>query len=209
LTQGGSKQRRVRFPLAWIRGRAPLRLLHVVKTLDPALKSPARAMLQLAAMHQRHGHGAEVFTFDPPSVPWVRDFPLPVHVREAYAPGSICPSRYGRWLGERHGSFDAVIVHGMRGPHVRATWAALYGTRTPYFIIPQGELGGRSLFRGIREMLGWPCVLRDAAGVIFASAAEKKRAYGASILHLGKAHIIPEWTEERFVRAVTGFGRRT
>lgn len=147
-------------------------------------------------------------SFDPPEAPSIREFPLPVYARGELWPGSgFCPGFAG-WLRERCRDFDVVFVHGLRGDQARATWRALYGTLTPYYLIPHGELSGWPALRGIRERLGWPCVLRDATGVIFTSAAERERADRSSGLHAGKAHLIPEWTAAAFAEALAGFGRR-
>jgi hypothetical protein len=155
-------------------------------------------------MHISLGHRAEVATYDPPASPWAREFPLPVYARGGLFRGSSRSPGFARWLRERCRDFDAVIVHGMRGRHVRATWRALYGTMTPYILVPHGELRGWALFRGLREMLGWPCALRDATGVLFGSASERERADRSSNLHASKSRVISDWRSKAFVEAVAG-----
>jgi hypothetical protein len=159
-------------------------------------------------MHHGRGHRAEVASFDPPNAPGVKGFPLPVYARGELWPGSGYSPGFADWLRERCRDFDVVLVHGMRGHHARATWRALYGTLTPYLLIPHGELTGWRALRGIREGLGWPCVLRDATGVIFTSAAERERADRSSGLQAGKAHLVPEWTGAAFAEVMAALGRR-
>lgn len=182
--------------------------MHVVRTIDPAREGLIRDLRQLAGVHRGRGHRAEVVAFDPPDSSWATEFPLPVYTRGGFWRDSSYAPGFSAWLRERCRDFDAVIVHGMRGPQARATWRALYGTLTPYFLIPHGELKGWPALRAIRESLGWPCVLRDASGVIFTSAEESAQADRSSRLHLGKAHLVPEWTATAFVDAIASFGYR-
>ena len=97
-----------------------------------------------------------------------------------------------------------MIVHGLRGYQARAVWRALYGSLTPYFVLPHGELRGWPVLRGVRGWLGWPCVLRDARGILFASEEEKAAADRSSALHRDKSHVIPGWKAEAFIAAVRG-----
>jgi hypothetical protein len=191
---------------AWIGGRAPLRILHVVPTVDSARAWPVPDLRQLAAIHQGRGHRAEVATFDPPTPAWLRAFPLRTYSCPGFRAGPRPSRGFAFWLRERCRDFDLVLVHGMRGQHVRATWRGLYGTLTPYFLIPHGELQGWPLLRGVREMLGWPCVLRDATAVWFTSVAEREGADRSSRLHVDKDHVIPAWTSTAFVEALGRFG---
>jgi glycosyltransferase involved in cell wall biosynthesis len=185
-----------------------LRLLHVAGTIEPTSGGPAVAVGRLAVVHRIRGHRAEVATFDPPGSPWLRDFPLPVYARSWALPGPDRPRGFAAWLRERCRDFDLVIVHGMRGGHLRATWRALYGTLTPYLVVPHGELQGWPPLRAVRAALGWPCALRDATGVLFTAAGERERAERSSLLPLGKSQELAEWTAEAFVAALDRFGYR-
>jgi len=173
-----------------------------MRTIDPAKQPTGQALRHLAALHLCHRHRAEVVSFDPPASPWVRDFPLPVHARGTLVRGWGCSPGFAAWLAERRRDYDAVIVHGLRGYHAEAVWRALYGSLTPYFIIPHGELRGWASLREIRRWLGWPCVLRDARGVLFASDAEKAAADRSSGLHAEKSHVIADWNADAFIQAV-------
>jgi hypothetical protein len=205
-TDQGARPPAWRRATAGIGGRAPLRVLHVAASVDPTFPWPVPVLRRLAAIHRSRGHRAEVATFDPPGSAWLREFPLPTYARPGLRPDSGYSRGFASWLRERCRDFDLVLVHGFRGPHVRATWRALYGTLTPYFLIPHGELRGCPLLRGVREMLGWPCVLRDATAVFFTSVAEREAADRCSRLHVDKDHVVPEWTTAAFVEALGRFG---
>src|SRR5690606_3812364 len=86
------------------------------------------------------GHHVEAATLDAPDAAFLSELPVTVHALGRNSTG------YGRspaliaWLRANAARFDAVIVHGLWQYPGLATWQALRGTRTPWFVYPHGML---------------------------------------------------------------------
>lgn len=139
---------------------------------------------QSSAILANRGHQVEVISLDSPMDPWISEFPVPVHALGPGRGGYGYAPRFSEWIKERHGEYDAVIIHGLWQYSSLGVWRALHGTTTPYFVFPHGMLDpwfNRAYpLKHIKKLLYWPWaeyrVLRDAAAVLFTSEEERRLA---------------------------------
>lgn len=161
-----------------------LRLLHVIRTVNPAFGGPIEGLKQLAAVNLRVGHSVEVLSLDAPSTEWVRSCPIPCH---AVGPAWLnygYSSHFVPWLRANAHRFDAVVVNGIWQYNAFGVWRALHGTSTPYFVYTHGMLDPwfkRTYpLKHLKKWLYWPWadyrVLRDAAAVLFTCEEERRLA---------------------------------
>ncbi len=163
----------------------PLRILHVISSVNPQGGGPIEGLVQLARVNGRHGHHIEVASLDDPQAEWVQRCPLPCH---AMGPSHIGKYRYSPrlvpWLQANRDRYDVVIVNGIWQYHAFAVWRALSGTSTPYFVYTHGMLDPwfkrRYPLKHLKKWLFWPWaeyrLLRDAAAVFFTSEDERRLA---------------------------------
>ena len=157
-----------------------MRLLHVVRSLDPVHGGPIEAVRLMTQALLDQGHQVEIASLDDPSDPRVS---LPV-VPHCLGPGrgnfGYAPS-FVPWLRDNHLRFDGVIVHGLWQYQGYGVRKALHGTATPYYVYPHGMLDPWFKYeypgKHFKKWLFWPWgdyrVLRDAAAVLFTCEDEK------------------------------------
>jgi glycosyltransferase involved in cell wall biosynthesis len=120
--------------------RGPLRVLHILPSLDPRMGGVAEAVVQLVRHMTPLGCASEVVTLDAPDGPAFDRVDAPVH--------RVGPGRgfYGLslplvcWLRANRARFDAFVVHGIWQFHSVAAWSGVIGSRTPLFVFPHGML---------------------------------------------------------------------
>jgi glycosyltransferase involved in cell wall biosynthesis len=125
---------------ASVASRGPLRVLHILPSLDPRSGGVAEAVVQLVRHMTPLGCASEVVTLDAPDGPAFDRVEAPVH--------RVGPGRgfYGlslplvRWLRANRARFDAFVVHGIWQFHSVAAWSGVVGSRTPLFVFPHGML---------------------------------------------------------------------
>lgn len=161
-----------------------MRLLNVIRSVDPVHGGPAEGLRQSIAATRAMGHSEEVLTLDAPGDACVGSFPATVH-----ALGPV-GSTYGRterllpWLRAHAADYDAVVVHGLWQHHGWSVWRALHGGPVPYFVYPHGMLDPwfrrRYPLKHAKKLLYWWAaeyrVLRDASAVLFTADEEKRLA---------------------------------
>ncbi|WP_374256840.1 glycosyltransferase, partial [Aquabacterium sp.] len=127
------------------------------------------------------GHSVEVASLDDPADRTLDDYPLPLHRLGPgisawnYSPGLL------PWIRRNHARYDSVIVDGIWQYYCYATWKALKGTDTPYFVFPHGMLDPwfkeTYQLKHLKKLLFWHwCefrLLRDARAVLFTCEEEK------------------------------------
>ena len=162
----------------------PLRILHVIGSVNPAAGGPVEGVKQLSRVNADYGHTIEVLTLDDPSSPWLDKIGFPVHAMgPAFTHYAYCP-RLVPWLRAHHRDYDVVIVNGIWGYNAFGIWRALRGTSTPYYVYTHGMLDPwfkyRFPFKHLKKWLFWPWavfpVLRDADGVFFTCEEERRLA---------------------------------
>lgn len=158
-----------------------MRLLFVIRTLDPAWGGPVEGLRNLTAQARKRGYEVEVVCGDSPAAPSVARWDLKVNV-----PGSGSVGRYGyspaldAWLADNLPRFDAVVVHSIWMYFSYAVWKATRRTGTPYFLFIHGALDPwfkRTYpLKNIKKIIYWKLfehrVLRDAERVLFTTEEE-------------------------------------
>ncbi len=162
----------------------PLRILHVIGSVNPAAGGPIEGVKQLSRVNSDYGHTIEVLTLEDPSSPWLDKIGFPVHAMgPSFTHYAYCP-RLVPWLRAHHRDYDVVIVNGIWGYNAIGVWRALRGTSTPYYVYTHGMLDPwfkyRFPFKHLKKWLFWPWavfpVLRDAHGVFFTCEEERRLA---------------------------------
>lgn len=170
----------------WGQERAPMRILQVARTLNPANGGTQAAVNQLTRSLSRLGHMVEVVTLDAPSDPWLPKIPTKeLHVmgpgRGAYGhvPGLV--TRLKAIVDD----FDAILVHGIWTYGSRAVSAACRESSTPYFVYTHGALDPwfkrHSPIKHVKKQLYWLLSerrsLSNARAVLFTNEFERDAAY--------------------------------
>ncbi|MBC7955551.1 MAG: glycosyltransferase [Cytophagales bacterium] len=175
-----------------------MRLLNVIRSVDPASGGMAEGLRQSVLATRAMGHVEEVLTLDAPHEAWVRSFPATTH---AIGPAA---GLYGHsqqlvpWLRDNAQRYDAVVVHGLWQFHSLAVHRALRAGPVPYFIYPHGMLDPwfkrRYPLKHLKKWLYWPWadyrVLRDAAAVLFTAAEEARLAAQSFWLYRAKPAVV-------------------
>ncbi len=158
-----------------------MKLLRVLRSLDPASGGPAEGVRQITPHLAALGVETTVVTLDSPHSSWLIDQPFkaiglgPVLGTFGYRPGL---PRLIRDLAYQH---DRVIVHDFWQYNALATWRALRGTSIPYYVYTHGMLDPwfkqTYPLKHIKKWLYWPWanyrVLRDAKAVLFTTEQER------------------------------------
>ena len=161
-----------------------MRLLNVIRSIDPALGGTVEGLRQQVMATAALGHRPEVVTLDGDADAGVATFPAPTHALGPVASHYGYSRRLVPWLRENAADYDAVIVHGLWQYPSFATWRALHGAAVPYFVYPHGMLDPwfkrRYPLKHVKKNLYWPWaeyrVLRDAAAVLFTADEEARLA---------------------------------
>jgi len=175
-----------------------MRLLNVIRSVDPASGGMAEGLRQSVAATRAMGHEEEVLTLDAPHDDWVRSFPATVH---AIGPATGLYGHCNRlvpWLRDNAPLYDAVVVHGLWQFHSLAVRRALKGGPVPYFIYPHGMLDPwfkqRYPLKHLKKWLYWPWadyrVLRDAAAVLFTAGEEARLAAQSFWLYRARPAVV-------------------
>ena len=176
-------------------------ILHVIRSVNPALGGPVEVVKQISLIHREMGLNVEVATLDAPKAAWARSFPVPVHALGSgdSTTGYGFSKKLVPWLTENRGKYDAVVTHGLWQFHNVGTWRALHGTDTPYFVFPHGMLDPwfkraypvkhfkKSVYWALRERH----VLRDAKAVLFTCEEERLLAAGTFKSYACNEKVIP------------------
>lgn len=165
-----------------------MRILFVIRTLNPAWGGPVQGFKNLSLQAQKHGLDVEVVCVDDPSSPWLKGWHLPVH---AVGKGSLGMYGYSaqldRWLAANIQKFDAVVVHSIWMYFSYAAWKAAKRHQVPYYLFIHGALDpwfqqyypSKNLKKKIYWRLFESKVMRDAAAVLFTTEEEKQLAHNA------------------------------
>jgi len=158
-----------------------LKLLRLIRSLNPSGGGPMEGVRQITPHLASLGVTTTVASLDPPDSPWLQDQPFqsiglgPVAGGYGYRRG--LPARI-RALAQQH---DVVIIHGTWQYHAYATWRALHGCGIPYFVYTHGMLDPwfkhTYPLKHLKKWAYWPWadyrVLRDARAVLFTTGQER------------------------------------
>lgn len=163
----------------------PLRVLHLISSLNPALGGPSEGLRQLAVGLASLGARPCIVTLDAPEAPWLA---LPDAQAVGLGPAWRGTFAYAPqlipWLRRHAGEFDAAVVHGLWQFHGPAARLGLRAAGVPYFVFPHGMLDPwfkhEYPLKHAKKSLYWwlaqHAVLRDAAAVLFTCEEERRLA---------------------------------
>ena len=174
----------------------PVKVLHVISSVDPRGGGPVEGVFSSSEVWFRHGHERHIVSLDPPRAPWVATARAPTRavgpdgalyrLARAWIPWlryGYTPRLVG-WLRANAPNYDAVIVNGLWNYASFGAWRALRRGQTPYFVFTHGMLDPwfnrayptKTFFKRIFWRLFERRVLRDAAGVLFTCEEERRLA---------------------------------
>lgn len=168
-----------------------MRILHVIRSLDPRGGGPIEFMNSISAEWAKSGHDCDLVTLDASTDPLVSRSPLTTFALGTEATSGYVSGRgYGYsprlvpWMREHAAFYDIVIVHGLWNYASVGSWRGLRNTGVPYFVFTHGMLDpwfNRAfpikaavktvLWKGLENR-----VLRDACGVLFTTTEERDLA---------------------------------
>ena len=165
-----------------------MRLLHVVRTLNPELGGPSESVRMFVRAHQRAGNEVEVATLDDPAAGPAGDayqslVGCPVHACGPARANYFYSKRLDEWLLANYQRFDGAIVNGIWQYHGVAARRALKG-RKPYVVFAHGMLDpyfkNRYPLKHLKKLVYWILqehrTLNGAQAVCFTSEEEKRIA---------------------------------
>jgi glycosyltransferase involved in cell wall biosynthesis len=172
---------------------APLRVLHVIPSVDPRDGGPSRAIaiieralaatgVEVTTLATDHGIGSTAAAHAPTAAQGTRR----IYAHAWLTPYKVAPGLVPRLIEEvpRH---DVVHIHSVFSfASTAAAWVA-HGKRVPYVVRPLGTLSGyglrarrRVVKRASMALVEAP-MLRRAAAVHFTSGAERDEALGLGL----------------------------
>jgi glycosyltransferase involved in cell wall biosynthesis len=175
-----------------------IRYLHVIHSIDPRGGGPRESIKQLTAVALKLHHMVEVLVTEPPDPAWVAEYSCPIHYAGPSYLGYGYAPRLTGWLKANAQRYDAVVVDGIWQYHSLATWRALRGTATPYFVFTHGMLdpwfNREYPLKRLKKLMYWPWaeyrVLRDARAVLFTCEEEKRLARESFGLYRAKECVV-------------------
>jgi glycosyltransferase involved in cell wall biosynthesis len=175
----------------------PMRMLHVVSSLDPKYGGTAEAVRGMLH-YSPEGYQNEVVTLDDPAAPFLHEEGVPVHALGPPVSGYCYTPRLIPWLKANRDRFDGVVLHGMWQYCGYAVWRTMSG-RVPYVTFTHGMLDPyfkrASRMKHLKKWLYWlPVeywVLRGAGRVLFTCTAEAELAKQSFWLHHWKPWVAP------------------
>ena len=165
-----------------------MKLLHVIRTMDPAWGGPVEGVTNFTRQAVARGHHAEVVCLDPPASPWIKNVSVKVNALGNARYGNFGYSRrLDWWLQANAPRFDALIANGIWMYFSAATRRAALRAGVPYFVFTHGALDPwfakhyphKQVKKSIYWLLFEHQVLRDAEAVLFTTTEEKQLSQGA------------------------------
>lgn len=161
-----------------------MNILHISQSCNPKHGGPFEAIRQQALAHKEYGDCVHVASLDCPSEGYLKYSELTIIPCKKFWYDYIFPFSLYKWLRVNYSRYDAVIVDGIWGFHLLATWLVIRFTNTPYFVFPHGMLDPwfRKQFplKHIKKVIMWSWavypVLRDADAVLFTCEQERRLA---------------------------------
>ena len=179
------------------RPETPIRILHIIGTLNPAAGGPSESVRVLLSFGPI-GYTGEVVTLDSPEQPYSDDIPFPVHALGPINTVYGYTRKLLPWLIANRDRFDGVVVNGLWQYCGLAAWLALRG-RKPYVVFTHGMLDPYFKHRFPRKhMKKWAYwllaeywILRGAYRVLFTTNEESRLAEQSFWLHRWKGFVVP------------------
>ncbi len=161
-----------------------MKILHAIRSLDPAHGGPAEGVRQLASEARKLGHEVEVVSLDDPGAPFLNLGDSTVH---PMGPGTGTYSYtklFLPWMKTNCRRFDIVVIDGLWQYHSLGSWIAVSKMGVPYAVFTHGMLDPwfkrRYPLKHLKKLVYWTFadyrVVRDAQAVLFTSEEERLRA---------------------------------
>lgn len=158
-----------------------MKILRIISSLDPRGGGPIEGARRIDSELVQLGHYLEVVCLDAQKKIYHTNYPALVTALGAGKSGYSYTPFLVDWMRANVSRFDAVIVNGIWQYHSFATWRALAGSATPYFVFTHGMLDPwfKTTYplKHLKKWLYWPWaeyrVLRDARAVIFTCEEER------------------------------------
>jgi glycosyltransferase involved in cell wall biosynthesis len=174
-----------------------MRLLNVVRSLNPLGGGVAEGLLRSSHHLSTLGVHSTFLSLDPPESPWLSSY------SNAFGLGPTL-GRYGYLKGLPHvirafaKNSDSVIVHGLWQYHSLATWRALHAINIPYYVFTHGMLDPwfkqTYPIKHLKKWAYWPWadyrVLRDAKAVLFTTEQERLLARKSFWLYQANERVV-------------------
>ncbi|QNJ00615.1 putative alpha-glycosyltransferase/ family 4 [Synechococcus sp. A15-62] len=175
-----------------------MKLLRIIRSLDPIGGGPAEGIRQITSHLTALGIDTTVASLDSPDSPWLQG-----QTFHSKGLGPVLGS-YGyrrnlpdciRAIAQQH---DCVIIEGLWQYHAFATWRALRSTGIPYFVYPHGMLDPwfkhAYPLKHLKKWCYWPWadyrVLRDASAVLFTTEQERLLAKQSFSLYRANEEVV-------------------
>ncbi|MDQ6698676.1 MAG: glycosyltransferase [Acidobacteriota bacterium] len=164
-----------------------MRILQIIRTLDPCYGGPAQGVRDSTRELARLGHAAEILTLDSPGSSWTSRVDVPVVAIGPSRTDYRYTPRLAPWLERHAAKYDAVIVNGIWDYAAVGSWRVLRNSATPYFVYTHGMLDPwfqkNCPLKHIKKTVYWKLwanrVLRDARATLF-TCEEERRLAGTS-----------------------------
>ena len=165
--------------------RTGLKILQVIRSVDPRGGGPIEGMIQQGEEMRAAGHDVETLTLDAPASP--SDERLSdnnIHFLGPAFLGYGYSHRLAPWLRQHGPGYDVILVHGMWQYHGYCVARVARQLGLPYVIFLHGMLdpwfAREYPLKHLKKWLYWPWaeyrVLRDARFVLFTTAEELRLA---------------------------------
>ncbi len=181
-----------------------MRILHCIRSVNPAGGGPIEGVNQLAKYAMLLGHEIEIVSLDSPKSAFVSQTHVPV-----WAMGPVFGSygithRLTPWIRRNSCRFDIVVINGIWQFQSFGAWRALRKGKVPYVVFTHGMLDpwfkNRYPLKHLKKWMYWPWaeyrVLRDAAAVLFTCAEERVLARQSFWLYRANERVVNYGTAE-------------
>jgi len=164
-----------------------MRILHVLRTLDPAWGGPVEGARNLTGRALARGYRVEVVCLDDAQSPWLLSWRPTVHALGRAKSTYGFTNKLDRWLIANIRRFDAVVVHGIWMYFSYAVWKVTRKAGVPYFLFIHGALDPwfktRYPLKNWKKIAYWILIenriMRDANAALFTTEEEKRLAHNA------------------------------
>jgi glycosyltransferase involved in cell wall biosynthesis len=183
-----------------------MRILHVVRTLNPTVGGPSESVRMFVRAHQLAGNEVEVASLDGPTDGPAADayedrVGCRVHACGPARANYFYSPRLDQWLSANYQRFDGAIVNGIWQYHGVAARRVLAG-RKPYVVFAHGMLDpyfkNRYPLKHLKKLVYWVLQehrnLNNAQAVCFTSEEEKRVAAEGFPLRSFRRVVVPYGT---------------
>ena len=195
-----------------------MKILNVIGSVNTRHGGTTDHVFSCSRAWSRLGCECHILCLDPPSSDYIKNSPVktfalgeePTSGFQKFARRRLNISRYGytpnlrRWFDENAKNYDAIILNGLWNYTSYGSWLALRSSSTPYYVCPHGMLDPwlrrvapwRQMIRRAFWTLFEKNVIKDTAGIFFASEEELRIACEAYSVPREKCRVVGYGTED-------------